>query len=570
MTSQYRHRRTSDPTKAFPFPIEPGEIAVNTANRQLAVGDANSGSLGAPIPLLALRYFDARAQYAAGELVVQSNIIYRALGAVVPGAFNSSQWEAIAGVALPAYVLKAGDTMSGPLTLNADPSTALGAATKQYTDTKAPQASPTFTGTVTVPTPAVDDSSTKAASTAYVLGQAASTLPIMNGTAAIGTSTKWAHADHVHPSDTSKLSDAPADSKQYARQNNAWTVVAATGGASVTISDTAPASPTAGNLWWNSTSGHLFIYYNDGDSSQWVIAEPLPDMSAYVQIFVQDTKPTAANAGALWWNSVTGTLYIYYNDGDSTQWVAIASSGTQQATQVVRSYLAGLTLSTAGSSATFSVAAGVAADNGNVDMMTLAASISKTTGAWAAGSGTGALDTGAISASAWYHVFLIKNPGTAAVDILISLSPTAPTLPSGYTLFRRIGSMVTSASNWLAFKQLGDEFFWMTPQIDQNGVTCVVAATLRQLSVPSGIQVTAFISSSLTGVGSSVAITYWTPDVNSMAGGLSAWAAAGQASASHMYVRTNTSGQIYNASSSTSGTFTVNTFGWIDRRGRDL
>lgn len=44
------------------------------------------------------------------------------------------------------------------------------------------------------------------------------------------------------------------------------------GGASVTISDTAPVSPSAGNLWWNSNTGELYIYYTDIDSSQWVAA----------------------------------------------------------------------------------------------------------------------------------------------------------------------------------------------------------------------------------------------------------------------------------------------------------
>ena len=46
------------------------------------------------------------------------------------------------------------------------------------------------------------------------------------------------------------------------------------GGASVTVSDTPPESPTAGNLWWNSNTGYAFIYYNDGDSSQWVELNP--------------------------------------------------------------------------------------------------------------------------------------------------------------------------------------------------------------------------------------------------------------------------------------------------------
>ena len=31
-----------------------------------------------------------------------------------------------------------------------------------------------------------------------------------------------------------------------------------------------PSSPTAGDLWWESDTGHLYAYYNDGNSSQWV------------------------------------------------------------------------------------------------------------------------------------------------------------------------------------------------------------------------------------------------------------------------------------------------------------
>ena len=65
-------------------------------------------------------------------------------------------------------------------------------------------ASPALTGTPTVPTAAVDTSTTQAASTAFVIGQAASANPTMAGTAAPGTSTRLARADHVHPTDTSR------------------------------------------------------------------------------------------------------------------------------------------------------------------------------------------------------------------------------------------------------------------------------------------------------------------------------------------------------------------------------
>jgi len=46
------------------------------------------------------------------------------------------------------------------------------------------------------------------------------------------------------------------------------------GGANVSISDTAPGSPSPGDLWWESDKGRLKIYYNDTDSNQWVDASP--------------------------------------------------------------------------------------------------------------------------------------------------------------------------------------------------------------------------------------------------------------------------------------------------------
>ena len=46
------------------------------------------------------------------------------------------------------------------------------------------------------------------------------------------------------------------------------------GGASVSISTEAPANPSSGDLWYSSIYGRTFIYYEDDDSSQWVDAAP--------------------------------------------------------------------------------------------------------------------------------------------------------------------------------------------------------------------------------------------------------------------------------------------------------
>ena len=47
----------------------------------------------------------------------------------------------------------------------------------------------------------------------------------------------------------------------------------ALGGGAIT-DDTPPANPQDGDLWWSSLLGKLFVYYTDGDGSQWVEASP--------------------------------------------------------------------------------------------------------------------------------------------------------------------------------------------------------------------------------------------------------------------------------------------------------
>ena len=59
--------------------------------------------------------------------------------------------------------------------------------------------------------------------------------PVMDGVAAPGVVTTYARGDHVHPSDTSRLGDAPNDGAYYARRNLAWAVApGGTGGGGIT------------------------------------------------------------------------------------------------------------------------------------------------------------------------------------------------------------------------------------------------------------------------------------------------------------------------------------------------
>mgnify|MGYP007112901259 CR=1 FL=1 len=117
-----------------------------------------------------------------------------------------------------------------------------------------------------------------------------------------------------------------------------------------------------------------------------------------------------------------------------------------------RSYLAGFTLSNSTSGDTpdadhdIDIAAGECRDSTHTTNIVLASSMTKQLDAsWASGNFAGGLDGGAVQADTWYHVFVIKNPTSAAVDVLFSTSATAPTLPNGYTKFRRLGAVKSSA-----------------------------------------------------------------------------------------------------------------------------
>lgn len=79
--------------------------------------------------------------------------------------------------------------------------------------TKANIDSPTFTGVPAAPTAAVDTTTTQVATTAFVIGQAGTATPAVNGAATVGTSKSYSRQDHVHPTDTSRAAagNVPVD-----------------------------------------------------------------------------------------------------------------------------------------------------------------------------------------------------------------------------------------------------------------------------------------------------------------------------------------------------------------------
>jgi len=224
------------------------------------------------------------------------------------------------------------------------------------------------------------------------------------------------------------------------------------------------------------------------------------------------------------------------------------------------------------------IAAGSATASSSAYIMTLSGAYTKSTAAWAVGSGNGALDTGSVAASTWYHVFLIARSDTGVVDILFSINATAPTMPTSYSYKRRLGSFRTDASSHiLAFTQHGDEFDWTKPTTDQNAVD--IAFTLNTLtlaSVPTGVVVNALFvanisKSSATPSAAIIPLTETGTTTWNMPPGrynLTVEVAGGNA-VGEFNIPTNANQQIGAYASGGDVVLNVVTHGWIDTRGKN-
>jgi hypothetical protein len=88
-------------------------------------------------------------------------------------------------------------------------------------------ASPSLTGTPLSTTAAADTNTTQIATTAFVVGQASSSTPAATGTAAVGSSLRYARADHVHanPLPTGGTTGQVLSKVDGTNYNTTWTTV---------------------------------------------------------------------------------------------------------------------------------------------------------------------------------------------------------------------------------------------------------------------------------------------------------------------------------------------------------
>ena len=84
------------------------------------------------------------------------------------------------------------------------------------------------------------------------------------------------------------------------------------GAGGATISETAPASPAAGQVWFESDTAQTFVYYD----SQWIEIG-----ASGMAAVVSDTAPSSPIPGQMWFNSLNGGTYVYY----SSAWTEVGA-----------------------------------------------------------------------------------------------------------------------------------------------------------------------------------------------------------------------------------------------------
>lgn len=244
---------------------------------------------------------------------------------------------------------------------------------------------------------------------------------------------------------------------------------------------------------------------------------------------------------------------------------------------VPRGYISGLTYSNNVGDATndLDIAVGEAADGSNLRVIKLASALTKQSdAAWAVGTNAGGLDTGAVGNSD-YYIWLIQRSDTGVVDVLYSLSSTAPTMPANYDFKRLIGWFKRVGATIVAFHTYeaeggGLEMNWDVPTLDVNlANTLTTARRTDAVKVPLNFSTTANLNVVVSDAGGAV-INICCPDQTDAAPSTTvaplsnlSITVGGQVFNSLMVIRTSAAGLIAaRATAATIDLYAVSTIGF--------
>lgn len=247
----------------------------------------------------------------------------------------------------PTGIVK-GDVGLGSVDNTADTAKPVSTAQQTALDLKANIASPTFTGTVTIPAGASISGFAPTASPTFTGTVTASNdltvsgnLTVSGTTTSINTETLTVDDNIVvlnnnvtgSPTENAGIEiergtstnvsirwNETSDKWEFTNDGSTYNELGSGGG--ITVSDTAPVSPTSGALWFESDTAQTFVYYD----SQWIEIG-----ASAMGATVSTTAPNSPIAGQIWFNSDTGGTYVYYG----STWVEVGAAPANVVLQTI-------------------------------------------------------------------------------------------------------------------------------------------------------------------------------------------------------------------------------------------
>ena len=203
--------------------------ANNTFGSSTAAGTINVGT-GATISgsTKAINIGTAGVSGSTTNVTVGSSVAGAGVSVTVNGSLTTTGASQNIGNSTAASTINIGSgaTISGSTkAINLGANGVAGSTTAITIGSTTGSSSTTLQGSTVGVTLAADTNTTGLATTAFVVGQAGSATPLVNGTAAVGTSLRYARQDHVHPTDTTR---APLASPTFTGTPAAPTATAGT------------------------------------------------------------------------------------------------------------------------------------------------------------------------------------------------------------------------------------------------------------------------------------------------------------------------------------------------------
>lgn len=229
------------------------------------------------------------------------------------------------------------------------------------------------------------------------------------------------------------------------------------------------------------------------------------------------------------------------------------------------------------------IAVGTCIDVTNKYLLQLSSGITKKIDVdWVEGTDAGGFPSAlTLAADTWYHKFLLgKTDGSVDAGFDNNISATNLLADAtGYTLFRRIASLLTDgSSNIIAYIQKQDKFTWSVPMIDVEAANPGTSAVTSTVFAPLGIEtelIAAIRLDDTTPAGTTnLLVTSLDQADTAPSGGGAFTLAVGVASEMAVAwprVTTNASSQIrYRLNVSTADhTVRISSHGWVDLRGKN-